>query len=137
MDSREQDAWIAELPQRGWTLHYFPNRESPQAMAATYWHDGYVDVVQLFPEADAFAYRAPMDHRSNPFTPTVVVWTYGSSAVWTIRAALALPLPGDLDAPTMPHRPPPMWRILPDIIQRVQNSAVRPPTQPPQRSPQS
>lgn len=128
MDSRLTDEWIAELTRRKWTHFYFPNRDQPEVMASVVWHDGYVDVVQLFAEADAFAFRAPMEQHSNPFRPAAVVWHYGGDPAWTIRAILALAEPGDSDAPVTPMGPPPMCRTLPEIAERFSGQVVRPPS---------
>jgi hypothetical protein len=119
MDSREQDEWIAELTRRKWTHFYFPNRDTPVAMASTFWHAGYVDVAQLFPEADAFAYRAPVADRGNPFTPAAVVWHYGAEPVWAIRAVLTLPEPGSYDAPTLPMTPLRCVACFPNLRRRT------------------
>jgi len=130
MDSRDTDAWIAELTKRKWTHFYFPNRDAPVAMASVFWHCGYVDVIQLFAEADAFAYRAPMELGANPFRPAAVMWHYGGVPIWTIRATLALSEPESPYAPTTLMTPPPMCRALPDIIERIPGQAIRPPSHP-------
>ncbi|WNV90347.1 hypothetical protein [Umezawaea sp. Da 62-37] len=132
LDTREVDEWIAEMTRQGWTHHYFPDREAPIAMASTFWHAGYVDVIQLFDHADAFAYRAPMEQWSgsgaDPFKPAAVVWLYGGNPIWTIRATLGLPLPGSAQAPTMPEPPPPMCEVLPGIATKVRAVVIRPNT---------
>ena len=128
MDSALQDEWIAELTRRGWKHFYVPNREQPRALASTFWHPaGLVDVVQIFADADGFAYRAPVPVNGDPFRPAAVVWTYGGDVVWTIRAILALPAPGEIDAPTQLVPPPPMCRVLPDLVSRTRGITVRPP----------
>lgn len=137
MGSRDLDEWIGELTRRGWTHLYVPDRAQPLAMASTYWYSGYVDVIQLFPEEDAFAYRAPCEPRQNPYTPASVVWQYGGTAVWTVRAMLALPEPGSAYAPKDPMPAPPMARTLPSILGRVRRSVIRPPATPPEQRPQA
>jgi hypothetical protein len=128
MGSGLEDEWIAELSRRRWTHFYFPNREQPRALAGVFWHTpNLVDVVQIFPDADAFAYRAPIPPNGDPFKPTAVVWTYGGGVIWTIRAVLALPGPGEIDAPTQLMPPPPMCRVLPELAGRTRGFVIRPP----------
>ncbi|MEO6089250.1 MAG: hypothetical protein ABIQ18_39675 [Umezawaea sp.] len=132
LDSRDVDAWIGLLTNKGWTHYYLPNREAPIAVASTFWHAGYVDVIQLFDRADAFAYRAPMERWAGPglheFSPAAVVWTYGGDPNWTIRMAITLPPPGDRQAPTTPEPPPPMCRVFPEMAAKVRGVVIRPNT---------
>jgi hypothetical protein len=49
----------------------------------------------------AHAYRLPTRADIDVFTPVRVYWWYGASPVWTLRALLTLPEPGQPDAPDM------------------------------------
>jgi hypothetical protein len=123
---REVDHWLDELRRQRWTMVYLPNREDPQVVTAVLRWPDCVDVVALFSDADALAFRAPADPRDDPFRPTSTTWVYAGVPVWTIRAALALPEPGTPGEPRFEQAPPPLVRGLAELAGR--NRVVRPPS---------
>lgn len=121
----ELDRWLEELRRQRWTMIYLPNREDPQVVTAIRRWPGCVDVVALFSDTDALAFRAPADPRDDPFRPTSTTWVYAGVPVWTIRAALALPEPGTPGEPYFMQPPLPLVRALGELA--GQNRAIRPP----------
>lgn len=58
------------------------------------WGGGTADVVILFDEGQACAWRTAPGSHMDALAPDLVSWWYHQSPVWTIRAVLALPPPG-------------------------------------------
>jgi hypothetical protein len=102
---------LRELRRRKWVLHLFGRRTAPEIYAAAFQWETCADVVILRDQARASAYRAPTFPGTDVFCPTVVAWQYHASPVWTLRAALTLPAPGDPGAPLQALRPHPDCRI--------------------------
>jgi hypothetical protein len=125
MDSRVLDDWLVELTRRKWTHFYWPGTDEPNAMASVFRWDGYADVVALFPEQDAYAYRAPVTEHADPFNPAFVLWVYGGDPVWTIRGLLALSPPGSPHAPVVPMTAPPVCWVLPSVISKSRGVVMR------------
>jgi hypothetical protein len=125
MDSTLLDEWLDELRRRRWTHHYFPNREAPKVHASLYRWDHVVDVVALFTDADALAYRAPMSPDHDPFRPPIVTWVFAGEPIWAIRAVLALPEPGADGEPSHAQPAPPLCATLAELATR--NRVIRPP----------
>ncbi|MPZ83107.1 MAG: hypothetical protein GEV28_23025 [Actinophytocola sp.] len=104
----EWDALIETAGRRCYLWHMFRmDRHGPELLAGVYqWRDC-ADVVVLFDDQHAHAYRIPTDENTDVFTPTHVYWWYGANPVWTMRALLTLPAPGHPDAPdTLTPAPP-------------------------------
>lgn len=109
--------WVNEIRRHRWVEVYLPNRQSPKVVAYIQRWPSAVDVVAVFitSAVDSVAYRAPMDVRDDPLRPQTLSWVYASSAVWCIRAALALPgpgMPGEIPALIEGDQVPPMVRQL-------------------------
>lgn len=126
LNSRDVDPYLANLTERGWWHYYFPNRENPTAIASVFTYSTCVDVIQVFSEHDAFAYRAEIPTSGNVFAPDVVWWTYGGDPVWTYRNAMTLPDPDDPTWPRVKLPAPPMCRVLANIAANTGRYVVRP-----------
>lgn len=99
-DMAELDALLEKAGRRGFMVHMFrSDRHGPDVVAAVYQWEGCADVLVLFDDQRAHAYRTPTGENTDVFAPTHVHWWYGASAVWTLRALLTLPHPGHPDAP--------------------------------------
>lgn len=104
----ELDALLEEAARRGYLWHMFrTNRHGPEVVAAVFQWPGCADVFVLNDEDYAHAYRTPTGPQSDVFAPREVLWWYGGSPVWTLRALLTLPAPGSSDAPTVLAPAPP------------------------------
>jgi hypothetical protein len=97
----ELAALIEKIGKSGFLLHSFQgDRHGPDVLAAVRDFGGVVDVVIMFDEQRACAYRTPSGPGVDVFGPRHVFWSYASSAVWTLRALLTLAAPGQPDAPS-------------------------------------
>jgi hypothetical protein len=63
------------------------------------WSNGVADVVVIFDETAACAWRTVAGRNGDVFAPEVVSWSYAHNPVWTLRAVLSLPPPGHPDEP--------------------------------------
>ena len=108
-DHSELDALLDQLGRRRYLMHAFrSDHDGPEIVAGIHrWDGGCVDVVILFNEDRATAYRVPAAPGADPFSPTRVLWWYAASPVWTLRALLALDPPGHPDAPAVLTDAPP------------------------------
>jgi hypothetical protein len=96
----ELAALVELIGKRGFMLHSFQgDRHGPDVLAAVCDHGGAVDVVIIFDEHRACAYRSPTAPGTDIFEPSQVFWSYASSSIWTLRALLTLAPPGHPDAP--------------------------------------
>jgi hypothetical protein len=99
-DVSEFDLLLESAGRRGFLWHMFrPDRHGPDAIAGVFGHDRCVDVFVLTGGEHAHAYRSPTGPRDDIFAPGQVFWWYSGNPVWTLRAVLALPEPGDHGAP--------------------------------------
>ena len=105
MNSSEIDGLLAELRRQTWGVWVFGPKDGPDIVAAVRRWQTCADVVILRGEQDASAYRTPTMPDADPFVPELVSWQYHSSAVWTLRAALGLPAPGQPQAPIAVLKP--------------------------------
>jgi hypothetical protein len=121
----ELDHWLAELRRRRWLMIYLPSRENPQVVASVLRHPACVDVIALFGETEALAYRSPAGPGDDPLRPRLLTWVYAGAPTWTIRAALALPEPGARGEPVQPQAPPPLCQALARLA--GPNRTIRPP----------
>ncbi len=104
----ELDVLMATVGKRGFVFHSFRvDRHGPDVLAAVHDFGGCADVVILFDDDRACAYRTPTVPGIDLFAPTHVSWSYASSPVWTLRALLTLAPPGHPDAPSELHDAPP------------------------------
>jgi hypothetical protein len=99
----ELDALIEQLGKRGFLIHGFHvDMHGPDIMAAVFDHgQGIADVLILFDETTACAYRTPTGEGVDVFNPTHIYWWYGIGPVHTLRALLTLPPPGHPQAPVI------------------------------------
>lgn len=120
MSTNEIDALLAKLSRSMWALWVFGPKHGPDIVAAVRRWPTCADVVILRGETggnDATAFRTPAMLGTDPFMPELVSWQYHSSAVWTLRAVLALPAPGHPEAPIAVLRPDPLC-FLPSSPER-------------------
>ena len=97
----ELEALMETVGRSGYLFHAFQvDRYGPEVLAAVHDFGGCADVVILFDEERACAYRTPTGTGIDTFAPTHVYWSYASSPVWTLRALVTLPPPGHPDAPS-------------------------------------
>jgi hypothetical protein len=105
-DVTEWDALLETAIRRGYLWQVFrTDRHGPEFLAGVRHHSAGADVIVLSGADIAHAYRLPDD--ADVFTPDRVYWWYAASPVWTLRALLTLPAPGDHDAPRTLHPAPP------------------------------
>jgi hypothetical protein len=108
----ELDALLDELGRRRYLMHAFrSDRDGPEIVAGIHrWDSGCADcadVVILYQEDRAIAYRVPTAPGTDPFSPGRVFWWYAATPVWTLRALLTLAPPGHPDAPAVLTDAPP------------------------------
>lgn len=97
----ELDALMETVGKGGFVFHAFQvDRHGPEVLAAVHDFGGCADVVILFDEERACAYRTPTGPAVDLFAPTQVYWSYASGPVWTLRALVTLAPPGHPDAPS-------------------------------------
>ncbi|HEV8559038.1 MAG TPA: hypothetical protein VGR06_21915 [Actinophytocola sp.] len=108
MTSTELDALLSRIGRQRFLAHAFrPDRNGPDVLAfVRYWAGGTADVVIVFDEARASAFRTA-GSGADVFAPELVSWWYLNNPVWTLRALMALPEPGHPDEPVEIMRPPP------------------------------
>ena len=95
----ELNALLESIGKRGFLLHAFHvDQHGPDILAAVRTYDGLADVLILFDEHTACAYRTPTEG-VDVFNPERVYWWYGTHPVHTMRALLTLAPPGHPDAP--------------------------------------
>jgi hypothetical protein len=78
-----------------------------------------VDVVILFDEERASAFRTAIGPGMDVFAPEWVSWWYQAKPVWTLRAMIALPTPGHPDEPKQLGPPPPECTLPEDARRAV------------------
>ncbi|HEU5473846.1 MAG TPA: hypothetical protein VFV67_24640 [Actinophytocola sp.] len=96
----ELDLLMEQLGRAGYLFHAFQvDRQGPDLLAATRQYVECADVVTLFDQTRAVAWRCPTGPAVDVFAPAQVYWSYASSPVWTLRALLTLAPPGHPEAP--------------------------------------
>jgi len=111
---------IERIGRSGFLLHSFQgDRHGPDVLAAVRDFGGIADVVIMFDAERACAYRTPTGPGIDIFAPTKVLWSYASSAVWTLRALVTLAAPGHPDAPTELTAAPPGLGVPREWRERV------------------
>jgi hypothetical protein len=95
----ELDALLGVLGRLDFTFHLFgADRNVVDALAGVRSHGAWADVVILFDEDRAVAYRVPTGPGRDVFDPTDVFWWYGVNPADTLRALIAQPAaPADLE----------------------------------------
>ena len=107
-DVTEWDALLEAAATRGYLWHMFrTDRHGPEVLAGVFQRHGSADVIVFSCAEHAHAYRLPTDRDTDVFTPSRVYWWYAASPVWTLRALLTLPAPGERGAPGTLLPPPP------------------------------
>jgi hypothetical protein len=89
----EEAGLLRELTARNWTLCYFGYRgEPPVLIAGVYQWQLMADVIFLWRDRPAAAYRTPMPAGAgDPFEAEVVIWHHvGDNTAGTVRAALSV-----------------------------------------------
>jgi hypothetical protein len=109
----ELDALMDWVGRRGYLIWQFQadHQAGPDIVAAVRDYGGIADVLILRSPDHACAYRMPTGSGIDVFNPEFVYWFYAHNAVWTIRALITLPAPGQVDAPTTVMRTPPGYGI--------------------------
>ena len=112
MATTELDELLGLVGRQGFLAHEFKSdRDGPEVLAfVRYWAGGSADVVIVFDEVRASAFRTA-GSGADVFAPELVSWWYVSNPVWTLRALLALPGPGHPDEPIELMRPPPEYLL--------------------------
>ena len=102
------DSLLDELGRRRYLIHAFrSDRDGPEILAGIHRWGDCADVVVLLHDRRATAYRVPTPPGTDSFSPQQVFWWYSATAVWTLRALLALTPPGQPGAPTSLTDAPP------------------------------
>jgi hypothetical protein len=103
----ELDELFCCIGRQRFMAHAFrSDRNGPEVLAFVhYWAGGTADVVMIFDEEKACAYRTA-GTGGDVFAPELVSWWYLSNAVWTLRALITLPEPGRPEEPCEIMRPP-------------------------------
>jgi hypothetical protein len=110
------DDWLHDLRRARFTFFYMPDREDPNAIAATYRWPGAVDVFGLFRDGTGLAYRTPVSSIDrSPFRPLSVSWAFAGDPVWAIRGVLGLPEPGTEGEPVWVQDAPPLCGVLGEL----------------------
>lgn len=104
----ELEALLEKAGKLGFLVYMFrTDRHGPEVLAGVLQRSGYADVFVFCSDEYAHAYRLPTGTDTDVFAPTRVYWWYSASPVWTLRALLTLPEPGQPDAPdTLIAAPP-------------------------------
>lgn len=114
---------LAELGRAGFDMdNYVLDRPGHPTVVAGVLnhHDGdCADVIILYAEGLAYAFRAPVGDSRDVLAPAEVFWDCPGKAVRAIRAVLALPTPSAEDAPRALYPPKPQL-CLPAAV-RVQS----------------
>jgi hypothetical protein len=101
-DVDELDALLTEVGKRGFLLHAFrTDLHGPEIVAFVHSYGGLADVLILLDERYACAHRVPTGLGIDMFAPRRVLWWYGHTPMWTVRALLTLGPPGHPDAPAV------------------------------------
>lgn len=96
----ELDALLDKAGRLGFMVHRFrSDRYGPDVMAMVRQWKACADVFVLPDDRRSHAYRLPTEAGTDVLSPTHVCWWYAASPVWTLRALLTLPEPGQRDAP--------------------------------------
>ncbi|WP_019852983.1 hypothetical protein [Actinopolyspora mortivallis] len=90
---------LNELRRRKWTLIRWGPEHEPQLMAAMFRWQSCADVLILRSEEQASGYRVPTLDDRGIFNPDHVSYQYHASPLWTLRAILGLPEPGQPGSP--------------------------------------
>ncbi|ASU80020.1 hypothetical protein CDG81_19090 [Actinopolyspora erythraea] len=90
---------LNELRRRHWTLIRWGPEDGPCLMAAMFKWQACADVLILRDEHQATGYRVPTMDDSGVFNPDRVSYQYHASPLWTLRAILGLPEPGQPGSP--------------------------------------
>lgn len=93
-----------ELRRRRWTLVRWGPEHALELVAAYFRWRTCTDVLLLRGADSATGYRVPTTG-GEIFNPTVVAYQYHDNPLWTLRAMLSLPAPGELSTLETPMRP--------------------------------
>lgn len=101
MTTTELDELLIRLVRQRFTQYAFRvDHHGPDILAYVHdWGRGTADVVILFDERLACAYRTATGPDIDVFAPELVSWWYSSSPIWTLRVVISLPQPGHPDEP--------------------------------------
>ena len=116
MTTTELDELLDRLGSQRFMQHAFRvDHHGPDILAFVgKWDGGTADVVILFDENIACAYRTATGSGVDVFAPELVSWWYSSSPVWTLRALISLPQPGHPDEPNQLMAPPSGYALAKD-----------------------
>lgn len=88
------------------------------------WSNGIADVVVIFNETTACAWRTTDGYDGDVFAPDTVTWSYAYTPVWTLRAVLSMPPSGHPNEPLQPM-PLPAGCKIPETARRNQRIRMR------------
>lgn len=104
----ELDVLLEKVGRLGYMMHMFRgDQHGPDVLAAVYQWETCADVLVLYDGQRAHAYRTTSGSDVDVLAPSHIWWWYGGCAVWTLRALLTLPAPGDPGAPVSVVPAPP------------------------------
>jgi hypothetical protein len=111
----ELDGLLDLLGRRQFLFQAFrTDRDGPEVLTAVRKRGDCADVLIVFDEQRAVAYRVLTGPGVDVYDPARVLWWYAHTAVWTLRALLTLPPSTHPDAPRTPFDAPPGFGIPPD-----------------------
>ncbi len=100
MTTAELDELITELGRRHFVNHEMRiDRYGPDVVGFVRDWGNTADVVILFDDKKACAWRTVTGPGTDLFAPELVSWWYKQSPLWTLRAMLTMPPPGHPDEP--------------------------------------
>ena len=115
-DDLELDLYLRELGEQRFVNHEMGvDRSGPNVVGfVREWSGGTADVVVLYDHRRACAWRTETGPGADVFAPELVSWFYQHVPVWTLRAMLALPPPGDPEEPRWLSPLPDGWGVAKD-----------------------
>lgn len=116
---QELKGMFRELRMRHWTLILWGGKAAPELYASMFRYPAHADVLLLRNRDDATAYRVPVVGETSVFNPRMVVYQFHSSALWTLRAIMRLPAPGEPYSPMIMEEPRAKCLIPDDLPQPV------------------
>ena len=124
-DVSELDALMAQMGRQRYVLHKFMvDQHGPLVLAAVHDWGEQADVLIVWDENTACAYRTPSGTGVDVFAPREVCWFYTAGPVWTLRNLLELPQPTHPDAPRALTEPPAGY-ALPEADRRPVTITMR------------
>jgi hypothetical protein len=111
----EVERLLLDVVADGFVLYCCGPRDAPRALVASYYWEGYLDLLTIrrFDRIITARIPDPQDDRVDVFAPEVVVWAYEGPPQPALRALLGLLPPHHPHAPTHPYPAPPALLVPP------------------------